>query len=273
MKLLTRTGAALTICLSLLLIPLAGSAGAAVVYGAYDLVDGDIYIPLTQSSSGVLGDHTTDGKIIGLQPDSCTLTAQYPTSSGYVDLMVDFDISDELEPGESIGYDSAMSMWINFDDLDFNPVESRTRIYQEWVDIELLNDLGERVAGASTFTLDEASYLTYRQDFVGGLPVVATNNVAATYGEMSIRDIFFADNTTGWESFIDSLNETEEFGMLLTFNSELEMIRGRRMVLTNSIEQLDSSQILIENIAPEPGTLTMLALGGLSMLVRRKKRE
>ena len=244
-----------------------------MVYGASDLVNGNIYIPFTQGSSGTLGDHTADGKIIGMQSDKCTLTTQYPTSGGYVDLMVGFDISGELEPNESVGYDSDMSMWINFDDIDFNPVVIRNLIYKEWMDIELLNDLGERVAGADTFTLDEASYLTYRQDLVGGQPAVATNNVAASYGEMSIRDIFFAGNTAAWESFVDSLNETEEFGMLLTFNSGLEMTGGRSMTLRNTIEHLDSSQILIENVAPEPATLSMLVLGGLSMLARRKNRR
>ncbi len=270
---LNLTGAALTVCLSLLLIPLAGSAGAATVYGTSDLFNGNIYIPLTQEASGSLGDHTPGGSPIGLVSDRCTLTTQYPTSSGYVSLMVDFDISDDLQPGESVGYDSDMSMWINFEDLDFNPVENRKRIYKEWVDIELLNELGERIAGADTFTLDEASYLTYRQDIVGGQPDVATDNVAATYGDILIRDIFFSGNTAGWESFVDSLNKTNEFGMLLTFNSELEMKGGRRLILTNSIEQLDSSQIIIENVAPEPASLSMLALGGLSMLARRKKRR
>lgn len=280
MELLNRTGVALTICLSLLLIPLAGRAGAAVVYGASDLEDGNIYIPLSEARSGVLGDHTADGSIIGLDAGKVKLTTQYPTASGYVELMVDFDISGELLPGEFIGYDSEMSMWINFDDLDFKPVLSRTLDYREWVDIVLLNDIGERVADADIFTLDAANYLTYRQDLdAGGQLAVETNNVPATYGEMSIRDVFFGGNTEAWEDFVDSVNEAHEsgegneFGMLLTFNSALEMTRGSRLSLANSIEQLDSSQILIENIAPEPGTLTMLALGGLATLARRKKRQ
>lgn len=276
MEMLNRTGVALTISLSLLLLPLAGSAGAVSVegvYNPYDLVDGNIYIPLSENSSGVLGEELPDGSFVGLGADKVKLTTQYPTSSGYVDLMVDFDISGELAPGEFIAYDSDMSMWINFDDLDFKTHETTVRKWNEWLEIVLYDDLGELVVGADVLVLDESTYMTYRQDFVGDEKVTETNNVYATYGEISIHDVFFGSDTASWNRFVDSLNETSEFKMLLTFHTEIELTRRKSLMLTNAIEQLDSSQILIENIAPEPGTLSMLALGGLAMLARRKKRE
>jgi hypothetical protein len=259
--------------MSLLLIPMAQDSYANPVYGSYDLVDGDIYIPLSPEASGAYGDTTGGGHVIGQDADSVRLLRQYPTSSGFVDLMVGFDISDSIQPGQWVGYDSSLSMWVNFEDLDFKPVEIANVGLREWVEIALLDELGVRVAGANPLVLDTDNYLTYRQDFDGNDMVVETDNVAGTYGDILIRDVFFGGDTADWRNFVNSLNETSEFGMLLTFHTELELLSGRGVTINNTLENMDSTQIVLDNFAPEPGTLTLLSFGGLMMLNRRKRRR
>ena len=76
-----------------------------------------------------------------------------------------------------------------------------------------------------------------------------------------------------WDYFIDVLNEEQEFSLLFTFGAELEYKGSGSILVRNTIENMGDSMIILDQIAPEPGTLSFLGLGGLVIACKRKRKK
>ena len=248
-------------------------SGANAIIGLGDY----IYIPLQQATSGMLGELLGVGPyphVVGIDPDNVTLSPTNTSTSGYVTMMVSFDISEELtEELPVIDTNSEMPLTLVLADLDFAPTTALggSLIFSESLEIVLLDSYDQDVNGASPLLLDAGNYLDYRQDVDGqGQQVVPANDVTGTY-EMPIAEMFGQDNAAR-TAFIDSVNETEAFGLMLTFYAELEYTGSRRVRYYNTREAMDGSSIIF-GVAPEPASLAMLLLGEALVTVRWRRRR
>jgi len=238
----------------------------------------DIYIPLQPATSGMLGDLVGAGPyqhVVGIDPDYVTLSATNPSTSGYVTMMVNFDISGELtEEHPFVDQNSEMPLTLVLNDLDFAPTTELggKLIFSEALEIMLLDADGQAVSGAAPLLLNAGNYLNYRQDVDGqGQQVVATDHVTGIY-EIAIAGMFGQDGSAR-AAFIDSLNEDEAFGLMLTFYANVEYAGSRRVRYYNTSEAMDGSSVIFGVAAPEPATLAVLLVGGALVTLRRRRRE
>lgn len=254
--------------LGVLVVP--GSAFAMPVQSSNPIIalGADIYIPITPETSGMLGELVGMAPyqhIVGLDPDSITLSAADNTTSGYVSLIADFDLSGDLAGGMIIDPNSDLPLGLVFADLDFNPVSQLGGqvVFREWLDLLLVDADGVAIAGANQLTIDSANYLNFRQDVDGsGQQIVETDNVIGTY-EMTLASMFAGDNAAR-SDFIDLLNEEQTLGLKLTFHAEIDYFGSGRVRFNNSPENMDDAS-LVFSVAPEPGTICLLLFGGVGL--------
>jgi len=274
---LRRTRLLIGSCALVAAFGLCGTVSAMPVNGTSGVIEfgDDIYIPLQQETSGILGELLGSGPyqhVVGLDPDSVTLSALNPSTSGNVTMVANFDISDEFtEQMGEVDPNSDMPLLLVFADLDFSPVVELggDLAFSESLQIVLMDADRQAVAGAAPILLNGSNYLNYRQDVdAQGQQVVPTNNVTGTY-EIAISQMFGPDSAAR-TAFIDSLNETEAFSLMLTFQATVDYSGSRRVRYHNTPEALDGSSVVF-NVAPEPGSIALLAAGA-ALLFRRKRR-
>jgi len=230
----------------------------------------NIYIPLQPSTSGTLGDLLGGGpKIIGRSPDSIVLNGNGASSSGWLDLVINFDISDELSglPGSII---TSGVLTMIFDDLDFRPFTTPGRaVYAESVDMAIFVSV---LPLGTPLTVDDTNY--DNPDFNATLlpsntPAGAdfdTNNQKVSY-EFDMANHF---GLSPADFAIISANGG--FDLHLRLHAMVDHLRVAPDRVNNSSETVDEGDFQF-NAVPEPGTISLLALGSLFVAARKVRRR
>lgn len=284
MKLLEKCSL-MALCALLGVLGVAKNAAAMPIHSTNGVTDpgAKLYIPLRPETSGGLGTvivQAASGRrrpkryVVGLKKDKVLLNVANPVSSGEVNMFSVFDLSSQLtEETPTIDPNSDMILTLIFKDLDFQPVVVRRKVdFSETITLTLVDSSGTPAAGASPLLIDKSNYMDFRQDVDRkGRPITKTNRKKATY-ELSLRRMFGAD-PQGWRDFIKQINisEDKELKLMVTMTSRMEFFgtRGRKKI-RNTPERMRDA--LLFSVAPEPGTLSILALGGMAIAVRRKRR-
>ncbi|MFC1739347.1 PEP-CTERM sorting domain-containing protein [Planctomycetota bacterium] len=204
----------------------------------------DFYIPLKLSTSGILGEPTGSGELVGLHSDTVGLTGENLTSSGWVDFTLGFDLS-QLSAGENLSLNTILEM--TFEDIDFKPSH-----HSKWVFSETL-ELSH--AGRSSLLIDSSNY----GDFTGGF--VETNNSSVVY-QVALGDIGINENE------IQSIHTEGRLDLGVRFGSFITATE--QVYLSNTPERLSVNfELLPIQKTPEPATIFLLGLG--TMMLRRKR--
>jgi hypothetical protein len=246
---------------------------ATPVEGSVPLMDvGDIfYIPITPETSGMYG-QMVGSHVVGADRDSVLLSSSNSSSEGFVWFVSSFDVSSVLTPELPIvGATADIPLTLILNDVDFLPdavgggVTSR-----EWIDLALLDDGGNPIAGADSLVLNVGNYMTFRQDLDGGgMPKTATDDTTGTY-EISLMSMFggFGDD---WENYIDLLNQGQMLNLKLTLHAEVDYFGRSRVRVYNTPEDVRDTAVIF-GVAPEPASAGMLLVGAAALAVRTRRR-
>ena len=241
-------------------------AHAEVITGSNATLDdngGRLYIPLTPSASGTLGE---DG--VGLSPDTVTLVGG-DSAGGWVDFALSFDVADAMG-GEAVDPTQPLSLTLTFRDIDFRPVVSASgglrRTYRESLEMAFLRDAADD-PGAGAITIDHTNYMTYRLT-----PGSRTDDRTCVYSLDLTADLGVT------QADIDAMNADGEFGLYVRLASYVESYgrgrgRPRSVTLHSGPEDLGGSFQVIASGSPvpEPAALGVLALGGIALIARRRR--
>jgi len=243
-------------------------AGATITLGE------DFYIPIRPETSGTYGELAAfgpHGHIVGMDRDQVVLNAANNSSAGEVMLLLTFDISDELtEEFPVIDPDAEMPLTLSFSDLDFLPVTQGPLEFREWLELTLVDEAGVALAGSVPIVLDETTYLTYRQDVDGSnQQVVATDGLKATY-ELSLLDLLSPGVR---DDFIEQLSSDKKFHLLMKFGARLDYSGYGSAARRNTVENMSDSFLFFSLEAPEPGAASLLVLGAVAVVMRRRGRK
>jgi len=237
-----------------------GSASAMPAVGTNDVLDnvtgGDLFIPLQNDDSGVLGDLIDGGpERVGVQADTVCLSALNPTSSGYVTFELVFDITADLGAFPNMDRNTTRLL-LTFDDIDFKTDVYSNYTLNEILTLEFRADPGGPASGVP-LTIDESNYHVYS----GMAPGHETDNVQVTY-EISLKN----DLGITEADFLD-MEADKDFALLVRFDSQLELTSGFLACPTNSAEAIGNRFTLVG--VPEPTSVALLTAGALALIRRR----
>lgn len=243
------------------------SASAAPVVGKnVNLTStGSLYIPFTFTKSGDIGS-------AGKKRDTVTLTEVGETATGYVKMLLNYDLRDEYPEGFILDPTASSDIRLNFVDVDFKPQAADSKNYAtfwETMDIGFVRDTGgypypgPTPGVGSALHLDQTNYGNYRLDGFGETntkdPIEYIINLR---NDLGLTDADFA-----------LINETKEFQIEITLTAFfLHNVSGKH-TYSNTAEKITQSFIGVATPIPDPATLMLLGPGGLWMLVRRLRRK
>ncbi len=264
-------------------VMVAANTAAGYVVGTNPIlegVDGRAYIPMSPKTSGELG-YSTDGRVIGLQGEIVAVR-KGDVTEGSLNYFLEFDLSTYLAPnGEPIAYDPAevptdtMDLFLDLTDIDFKPQMQFGLDYTETLELRVftLDKALELTGGEVPFTLNKDNYFNYG-DF-GDDEGAETNNTQVRYTVNLENDLgLAADDFT--RMFTDM-----GFQLEVTIGSRMERIAAGVGRYRNGPEYLgdyrsdegglgDVPSNGLEFVIPEPMTLSLLGLGALGLLRRRR---
>jgi len=251
-------GTVFVVCAVVLIAGVLATQATASIVGTNAVLDANdwqFYIPLESSTSGVLGDPLNGNKLVGLQQDHVTFNHNKTQSSGYVSMLLTFDLSSVLAEGQQLDPNST-ALALAFEDLDFKPVTASGLTFRESLDLSFLPDAEDPATTEVDLTLDQSNYGLFRDDGFG-----ETNDASSTYtfnlsGDLGVNQTEFAD-----------INADKEFGVLLTFHSHLAYAGHRAEQFRNDPEPIAASLQLAT--VPEPAVLVLLLAGATSWMMRR----
>ncbi|NLF29923.1 MAG: PEP-CTERM sorting domain-containing protein [Planctomycetes bacterium] len=277
------------VVLSIVAIVLMFAANGAMAYvaGTNDILEqtqGRAFVPLKGETSGVLGD-VQGGRTIGLAGDTITLrNGQVSQGSLTYDLL--FDLSDNFEDGAPVVVDPAavrtdtMDLFLDLTDIDFVPETNAGRSYSESLTLRLFA-AGREVEltnGEGAFRIDATNYGNYRG--VEGPDFGPTNNVQVRYSINLESDLGLSA-----ADFAQILGDMS-FILEVTVTSTTLRTAPGTGTYRNSPEYLgdysaddgvggDPSRgngLGFElTVIPEPMTASLLALGSVGLLLRRRR--
>jgi len=233
-----------------------------LVFGDNDMLPPDrgIFVPLTPETSGILGDNGT----VGLVRDSVTLTGPGSLTEGFVTFPVEFalnpDPDNPLVPAGEWIDPLATTLTVTFTDLDFMTYVAGDLAYSEWVSIAFIDAQDSFVGNA--VVINETNWLNYLAD-----PQPPTTNNAQLSYELGMFSDFGIDEN---QAKALSLNQ-ETVRVLLTLGSRLIHNGPGTSQLFNTEENLNEN-FLVFGVAPEPGSLILLTIGGTGLLLGRRRR-
>ncbi len=237
--------------------------GAFVATGTNTVLDnngGDLYVPLTPATSGVLG---VGG--VGLSTETVILRNSNTPMTGYVSFLIEFDLTDPnngLGPNQTVQENGA-SLLLQFDDLDFVPTHpSSGRTFWETMKIEFLANASDTPTG-NGLTLDENTYGDYAD---GG--AVATNDESVWY-TINMKTNAQNPGLGVTSSQFAAISSDREFALWVTI-SAINEYSGSPKKIGNSPEHIGNS--FNATGVPEPASMAMLAIGGIGVLIRRRKK-
>jgi hypothetical protein len=211
----------------------------------YNLHNSNFYIPLKPSTSGTLGKPLGGGKYVGLDSDTVQLSGG-AGSSGYVDFTFNFDVSG-FTPAEKLFLKDA-SLNMTFGDIDFKPVIDDGLHFRE--------SLKLTYADKAPLVIDQANYGFYTTGFI------ETNNRTVTY-TVGLAGLGITDTDAAVIVAAGQLDVAARFSSFLTYDG------GHCAAsFSNAPETVNCALI---NPVPEPATSLLLGIGGLAVLIRKKK--
>jgi len=230
----------LTICFVALLLAAGGvfpaRATGELVTGTNPHLPG-VFIPLKPATSGTLGDLVggVGPKLVGKSSDSLSLSAFPGSSTGYVDLMMNFDLSAVLT-GPLVMLGGTLNM--TFDDLDFMVISGPRDDFREMIELQV---------------------------YIDGSPA---NNKEVTY-EFDLG----APNPAGLgllPADFAAISALKELDLKVTLFCETVHTTTATTSFRNSVENVEG--VLDVVAVPEPAAASMLAIGAL-MFAARKRRN
>ena len=263
MRIATKPLVLLALCLVVVVACTNASVQAGIVHGFNPVLSGSggrLFISMAPETSGTLGDLIVGGPDkFGLQTEEVKLDGFGDTSEGWIRFPVQFDMSGQGL--ENIPTD----LELRVDDLDFFPSLIGSKIiHTEVMELTFLRNFSDFSSvdpnAAPDLLIDISSYMSFRTGPAG----IATNNVDATYEVSFVNDLGITDDD------IAAVRLDNEFAILVKVKTTLESITSGKTTLSNTDEGIDFWSF---SVAPEPGTMVMLILGGLGVLARRRRRR
>jgi len=250
-------------------------ANPATGYNAELADDPNVFIPLQCDNSGTLGDLLDGGpKEIGRVRDSVTFLAgtSGDTSCGWLDFVINFDISSEITPENPLLTGGTLAMI--FRDLDFKPVNFSDRIgFSEVMRLQIYlegNPLGDML------TIDESNYdspdfnATLLPSETPGGPDFDTDGALVRY-EFDLGTPSPSGLGLSSPEFA-LISAAKSFDLFVELEACVTHLRDARDTFRNSSEMIDPSSDFQFEAVPEPGTLALITAGGLLVGFRRKRR-
>lgn len=248
-----RFGIASLAIVAVIAIGVVSQSFAAPITGTNSVLSGlggKVYVPMQNSTSGTLSPTNS--------PDTITLGYTFSTMKGSVSLVYGFNLSSVLGSGKSV--DPANSqLFLTFSDLNFQTETRNTFFgYTETLGLTFLKDGTMSVPVTPGLLIDSTNYGSYRPDGFG-----STANTTVTYAFTLAQLGVTADDLT-------NVNADKEFGLGLTIKSAITHSRNGADSLTQTQESVGPANFTLV-VLPEPATMSLLSLGGLALIKRRKQ--
>jgi hypothetical protein len=256
-------------CVFLLLAAwLAGAAQASVITGtnaALQAAHGKFLIPLKAEDSGTLGDPWPNNprKHIGRNADKVRL-AQGQGSTGSLSFILDFDLTGQIPEGQTIEQDSA-TILLNLYDVDLRHVVNRMREFWETMDVTFMN-MDDPVGAPGLFTLHitKDNYGDFGDFPAGGANLTDRKTVTYSFN--------LADDLQVAPADFDQIVQDGGFRLQLAFTANIDRIGRGRGSYINTKEALTNTFQFVEVAVPEPAVITLLGVGAVALLRRRRTR-
>lgn len=232
-----------------------------------DGTGGNLFVPLIDATSGILGELIPgESRVVGLDSEMTTLSGIGDTAEGWVEFLLQFNLG-----GSEVDIDpQSIELNLFLEDVDFKPVLYGTKgVHTEWLDLTFLldaDDIDTLPPGTPPdFTLHTGNFGFYRQDVDPGLTGfdMPTNNATAHYLLSLMGDLGVTQ-----ADFDNDIDEDHEFALLVRLTSHVESLTNRSWSFRNTDEEIGTDLFFV---APEPGTLILLAIGGALLCIRRKR--
>ena len=243
---------------------LTGQAAGGVI-GTSEVLDqnsGNSYVPLQPATSGTLGDPLGGGKYVGLNVDRIPLQGAGANRSGSLSFVLSYDLAGQFEeygPGvyETIEKDSA-TLLLAFFDLDLIEIVGSNHVFAERMELTYLSHVGGH---GDTLVIDNDNVALYHDDGAAG----ETNGVTAGY-TLSLRDDFGLS-----DGDFDKMVEDELFELEITLRSHTERTVAGGAYYSNTVEHVSNSFEFAVVRVPEPGVISLIGLGGVVLVARRRR--
>lgn len=248
---------------------LVGSASADTIGLNPVLVEtgGDVLVPFNAPNSGVLGAPTRpDGGRVGLVQDTIIMNGGPRTATGYVTFDLAFDLSDELQGGEFLLDPNTTVLTVLAENAHFEPLETLAGIIEEYLGITSNIPVFESPAlqvGGSLDTADGSGLWMEGGNYDGYTPQGLNSGYGLVAYNYHLRD------DLGWtQTDFDAVNEAEFFSLSVKYGSRRTQYDGS-YEYTNQPTNL---QFILApgQLVPEPMSMSLLGLAGLTLLRRRR---
>lgn len=213
--------------------------------------NGQLYIPLSPTSSFSLGDPISGGGQAGMQASRFTLYGAGASTGGQLELLLTYQVPASFDPATA-----AIQLLVN--DIDFLPQNLSNIAYlKETMALYYLDNVSD-VPGTANLTIDQSNYGKFRSDGYG-----ATNNTQVVYNLNLMKDLGLTNDQ------LNDINADHEFGIYVRLRSSIDQFTSGRYTYLSTPETIRSTMTYA---VPEPmAVLTLLA--GLPMVMKKRRNR
>lgn len=239
---------------------LVSHASGAAIHGTCDALDqlqGQIYPPLMNATSGMVGTVKPAGTV-GATVDTVRLGYLGSTMVGKANWLWDYNVGTSLRAGFAMDPNS-LTLRLNLYDVDFKPVVTAGFSYHEELELTFVPNVADK-PGPVDLVVNDTNYGNYRLDGFGATDNAFTSYVFNLKTDLGLTDQQLADVAAG-----------QEFGIYATEAGRLTHLRvGSEDFTQSNKDGVDDNHLEFTLLAlPEPATLVLLAAGAVSLWRRR----